>query len=531
MGASGSGKTCFLDAISHRIHDSQFKTSGGISFNGNTKLSSVRSAYVVQEDALLPTLTVRETLQYAADLRLLPPFTMAERHNIVEEVILELGLKECASTRIGNDARKGCSGGEKRTTSLGVQMLANPSVLFLDEYSAISRIPNINPAEFLIDLAAVDNRLPELENISRTRVQRLKNAWQASSLLQEPEDIHDGKETVAEVTHENKSQRLESSFAREVMVQTARTLKTTIRDPMGIVGSLAEAATLGIIAGWIFLKPDGTLSGIRSREGALYTAAALQGPLASQSFVFYAVVLLCQYVSVTLAAVCVAAFRDFARASLAANLSFTLQSICSGFFIQPNRIPSYVRWIKYIAYVWYANGALVYNEFLAHTSNPERQIYDCQEPGGVDNPDCKPYTGIYIVESLGFPFNSLWKPTLTLVAFPLVFFFGSALLLKFQAAHLSISRVRPNEKDHSAKMQNVSWPHPDVRPISVTLDSYSLAIQKRSLTGRMGIKVSVLKPINTTFEPGLLNVIMGPSGSGKTSLHPPTILPVLRLIL
>lgn len=151
MGASGSGKTsvhprlyvpafvclvnlrCFFDAISHRIHDSQFKTSGGISFNGNTKLSSVRSAYVVQEDALLPTLTVRETLQYAADLRLLPPFTMAERHTIVEEVILELGLKECESTRISNDARKGCSGGGKRRTSVGVQMLANPSVLFLDE--------------------------------------------------------------------------------------------------------------------------------------------------------------------------------------------------------------------------------------------------------------------------------------------------------------------------------------------------------------------------------------------------------------
>lgn len=87
----------------------------------------------MQEDALLPTLTVRETLQYAADLRLAHPITMAERHNIVEEVILELGLKECTSTQIGNDARKGCSGGEKRRTSLGVQMLANPSVLFLNE--------------------------------------------------------------------------------------------------------------------------------------------------------------------------------------------------------------------------------------------------------------------------------------------------------------------------------------------------------------------------------------------------------------
>src|SRR5699024_1034200 len=84
-------------------------------------------------DVLIPTLTVRETLRYSADLRLPPPTTTEERHAAVERAILELGLKECADTRIGNDAHKGCSGGEKRRTSIGVQMLANPSVLFCDE--------------------------------------------------------------------------------------------------------------------------------------------------------------------------------------------------------------------------------------------------------------------------------------------------------------------------------------------------------------------------------------------------------------
>ena len=78
-------------------------------------------------------LTARETLGYAADLRLADLYNRAERHSRVEEIILELGLKECASTRIGYNTRKGCSGGEKRRTSLAVQMLANPSVLFLDE--------------------------------------------------------------------------------------------------------------------------------------------------------------------------------------------------------------------------------------------------------------------------------------------------------------------------------------------------------------------------------------------------------------
>ena len=49
----------------------------------------------------------------------------------MEQVIIQLGLKDAANTLIGDDNRRGCSGGEKRRTSIGVQLLANPSVLFL----------------------------------------------------------------------------------------------------------------------------------------------------------------------------------------------------------------------------------------------------------------------------------------------------------------------------------------------------------------------------------------------------------------
>ena len=77
LGASGSGKTSlylhfwvatcicrsFLDAISHRIHGSQLKVSGGIRYNGNTNLSSIRSPCVVEQDMLLPTLTIRQVLR------------------------------------------------------------------------------------------------------------------------------------------------------------------------------------------------------------------------------------------------------------------------------------------------------------------------------------------------------------------------------------------------------------------------------------------------------------------------------------
>jgi ABC-type multidrug transport system ATPase subunit len=133
IGGSGSGKTTMLNTMAERITSGRLTIAGNTTFNGQQGIHSIRSAYVMQQDVLLPTLTVREILQYSADLRLPPPTTEEERKKVVEEVILELGLKECANTRIGNNIHKGCSGGEKRRTSIGVQLLSNPSVLFLDE--------------------------------------------------------------------------------------------------------------------------------------------------------------------------------------------------------------------------------------------------------------------------------------------------------------------------------------------------------------------------------------------------------------
>lgn len=134
IGGSGSGKTSLLNSMSGRLAmGSRLATSGRTLFNGSEDVSQIKSAYVIQQDILLPTLTVRETLMYAAQLRLPSSVTQAERKRLVEEVILELSLKEAADTRIGNHAHKGCSGGEKRRTSIGVQLLSNPSLLWLDE--------------------------------------------------------------------------------------------------------------------------------------------------------------------------------------------------------------------------------------------------------------------------------------------------------------------------------------------------------------------------------------------------------------
>jgi len=320
IGGSGSGKTTMLNTMAERMTSGRLTFGGSTAFNGMQGVNSIRSAYVMQQDILLPTLTVRETLRYSADLRLPPPTTEEERMKVVEEVILELGLKECADTRIGNNQHKGCSGGEKRRTSIGVQLLSNPSVLFLDEpttgldatsafqlvrtlkglakkgrtivttihqprseiwgmfdrlviltrgspvYSGKAKDcipwfksigmelpPFVNPAEFLIDIAAIDNRSPELETASAERVEKLKTAWLEESdrlySSHEKKEVSPGNEIP---TKAHRISSLHSPFIRQTRVLTSRALLTTYRDPLGMTGSLVEAILLGVMVRAVF---------------------------------------------------------------------------------------------------------------------------------------------------------------------------------------------------------------------------------------------------------------------------------------
>lgn len=73
MGPSGSGKTTLLNVLAHRVAAAGATTSGDILVNGSgTSLQAIRdlSSYVEQEDALIGSLTVRETMIFAARLSL-----------------------------------------------------------------------------------------------------------------------------------------------------------------------------------------------------------------------------------------------------------------------------------------------------------------------------------------------------------------------------------------------------------------------------------------------------------------------------
>ncbi|KAG8378584.1 hypothetical protein BUALT_Bualt07G0000800 [Buddleja alternifolia] len=133
MGPSGSGKSTLLDALSGRLAANAF-LSGTILLNGRkTKLSFGTAAYVTQDDNLIGTLTVRETILYSARLRLPDRMPWSEKRALVESTIIEMGLQDCADTVIGNWHLRGVSGGEKRRVSIAIEILMRPRLLFLDE--------------------------------------------------------------------------------------------------------------------------------------------------------------------------------------------------------------------------------------------------------------------------------------------------------------------------------------------------------------------------------------------------------------
>lgn len=76
-------------------------------------------------------MTVRECLEFAAKLKL--QGTEESKLQRVEEIITELRLNKCQNTKIGGPLVKGVSGGERKRCSIGVELITDPTLIFLDE--------------------------------------------------------------------------------------------------------------------------------------------------------------------------------------------------------------------------------------------------------------------------------------------------------------------------------------------------------------------------------------------------------------
>ena len=118
-------------------------TEGEILFNGiaiEPKLftSQKSVAFVAQTDTLDPTSTVYESIVFSAKLRLGLGLNRSEEHHekwleeSVKEAINDVQLDRCQHTQA-----RFLSGGERRRLSIAIELIADPSIMILDEVSVV----------------------------------------------------------------------------------------------------------------------------------------------------------------------------------------------------------------------------------------------------------------------------------------------------------------------------------------------------------------------------------------------------------
>ncbi|XP_077157037.1 broad substrate specificity ATP-binding cassette transporter ABCG2-like isoform X2 [Paroedura picta] len=133
LGPTGSGKSSLLDILATRKDPCGL--TGDILINGYPQPPQFKcmSGYVVQEDIVMGTLTVRENLEFSAALRLPSSMSLEEKKERVDQIIMELDLTKVANAKVGTQFSRGISGGEKKRVCIGLELITHPPILFLDE--------------------------------------------------------------------------------------------------------------------------------------------------------------------------------------------------------------------------------------------------------------------------------------------------------------------------------------------------------------------------------------------------------------
>lgn len=343
MGGSGSGKTTLLNVLASKI-------SGGLHYEGDIHYileddssgiaghDDTTMTYLPQQDVLSSRLTCRETLTIAADLKLKEP--KQEKARIVEQLLEELGLRDCAGTLVGDTKHRGLSGGEKRRLSIATQLIANPSIMFLDEpttgldaYSAFLLVRTLKRLAqkggrtfimsihqprsdilFLLDYVCIlsrgsvlycdgmENTIPYFASLGYTVPEMVNPAdyfIDISSVDARSDESHEvTKKRLDELVQSwsqyeaehirfdpidaNKEIRVRNmaasvSFWNQVVVQTKRNIKLNTSDYVTLFATFAEPTVVGAVAGWIFYKPNTTsVAGTRTITASLYASVVLQ---------------------------------------------------------------------------------------------------------------------------------------------------------------------------------------------------------------------------------------------------------------
>lgn len=345
MGASGAGKTSLLNILSCRINNNPPKTEiKGEFFANGKKYSSYEyprfAAYVMQNDVLFETLTPKECLQFAANFKI--KGSQAAKNLRVKELIKELRLELCQNTYVGGEIVKGISGGERKRTSIGVELITNPSLIMLDEPTsgldsftafviiALLKKYAMNGKTVIFTIHQPDSDIFQLfdrllllvegkliyQGIAKDSIayftkigfscpihsnpsdyymqimhkefdsqhcrQRFDNFFNNYDELVKPEVMEEIQNHLTSNFHYSVTY---NSFSYDLWVLSQRNFKNIIRNPILFVGKLAQSMFLAFVCGSIYFQLDtdpDNFQNIYNRDGALFFIALNQFQMAMQ---------------------------------------------------------------------------------------------------------------------------------------------------------------------------------------------------------------------------------------------------------
>ncbi|XP_069711514.1 broad substrate specificity ATP-binding cassette transporter ABCG2 isoform X3 [Phaenicophaeus curvirostris] len=319
LGPTGSGKSSLLDILAAR--KDPHGLSGDILINGAPQPANFKctSGYVVQDDVVMGTLTVRENLKFSAALRLPKSVKEQEKNERVNQIIRELGLTKVADSKVGTQFTRGVSGGERKRTNIGMELIMDPAILFLDEpttgldastanavllllkrmtkqgktiifsihqprYSIFRLFDNLTllaagrvlyhgPAQHAIEhFRFIAESIEEHTEYDKTLAEKLAEKYSNSAYYQETKAVLENislgnkkksRAVFRQITYAN-------SFLHQLKWVSKRTFKNLVGNPQASIAQICVTAFLGLIVGAIFFGLKEDFSGIQNRVGAMF---------------------------------------------------------------------------------------------------------------------------------------------------------------------------------------------------------------------------------------------------------------------